>query len=1323
MDRIERPRLSPLQAHEAIEHFEAQRGGAALRLAMHAALPQSLRVDLLHALRLNFAAETLGDAAVEADVLFAPFVLTLGNACWEFDGEVRMQLLRALDPCYPGEAPPRSVQVADFVLAWLDRERRRMRASSDIVYCTWIDVERWNALAFADPDAAAERLAEAVQQAMGAVQPTVRLRIGTLAAALATPLVAHRRLLAFARGVEALHVGEIESAQQLLERVGDHSIVAGTRSIDPGAAMRAARARSSDATEIAASSVAAPAAHRVMVIVHAMVDEAWSHRLRPQIEQLSEQDNSEVRQVDELTIGQLAPGAQIDWLFADAQVVVVLLSPNYVESSTLARVDERLLSLQRRGAVRLLWTCVRRCLWQRTPYAGLQWVHSANEPLADMTEVDAERHLEQIALAVTRAWTAQPVQAAELEPAETDGSIYITSLAEEAGTHRELLVERLRKQGLAVYEDSDSPAHAQPSSDAATPKFAAMLILIGPRWAEVASDALGSQQHEWAPRFARVADALSRGTTVVPVLIDDTSMPRWPELPGPLKALLSLRALPLRLPRWDEDLQLILSRVNAALGGSATARAVPPRRVLLVVEGRNDRGLADALAAQLRSIGYESVTPGTEFDTARPRAILVSALRGADFLVLDLSLPEGRLIDWTSAAAEARVPLVPIQGAENPARDAWAAHLLEPRRAAWVAPAVHFDRSGELEHGVASRIVHAAAAVQEREKPAYARDQMQEEPAVGASLHVALCSTMADLSAFRDAAVAAATGGGHEVTPFDYAEDSAPLQRELASIAQCEVAVFIVAWRYGYLPIDPELNPHRLSIVELQYREALRLETARLVLLVEDVPDWPTQWIDGDDRITRFRSVLARDSATRPIRSVEDLRTALDGFLAEPKFLPGPGIPVASPGNLANAAKDHSEYPPGRVLLFVGHSIDRTDRAVPRFPAALEAAAASAIREAVAAELERGNVAYAIACATDGGDLLFLEACANLGVPTRIFLPVPDRKFVEIYLGPMNADWIARYRRVAQRSPVIVLPDPSSNDTGAPLRDLWQRNSDAMLEAALARGAEQAALIALWDGEPTESPGGPTYLLSRANTLGIRRVVINPKALTVQPSPLGARRPLHLFFLVDTSASMNGKKIDALNEAMRGSIATMREVAEENPNAEVFVRVLRFGDVAQWHVSQPTSIHDFRWTDLHAAGATQTGAAIRLLTEALKVQNMPVRGLPPVAVLITDGGPTDDYDTAIQSLLTEPWGKRALRIGLAIGDDADLISIERFISNPDLKPVRTDNLQDLAGKIKWASTVPLRAVARTDRGNIDNDDVAIPLAPPPTSASASGDVF
>jgi uncharacterized protein YegL len=71
-------------------------------------------------------------------------------------------------------------------------------------------------------------------------------------------------------------------------------------------------------------------------------------------------------------------------------------------------------------------------------------------------------------------------------------------------------------------------------------------------------------------------------------------------------------------------------------------------------------------------------------------------------------------------------------------------------------------------------------------------------------------------------------------------------------------------------------------------------------------------------------------------------------------------------------------------------------------------------------------------------------------------------------------------------------------------------------------------------------------------------------------------------------------KVQALNYAIRNAIPDMRKVADENPNAKVLVRAIKFSNGAQWHVSQPTDVADFEWTDLKAGGVTDMGKALSM---------------------------------------------------------------------------------------------------------------------------------
>ena len=191
-----------------------------------------------------------------------------------------------------------------------------------------------------------------------------------------------------------------------------------------------------------------------------------------------------------------------------------------------------------------------------------------------------------------------------------------------------------------------------------------------------------------------------------------------------------------------------------------------------------------------------------------------------------------------------------------------------------------------------------------------------------------------------------------------------------------------------------------------------------------------------------------------------------------------------------------------------------------------------------------------------------------------------------------------------------------------------------------------------------------------------------------------AKRELHFFWITDCSGSMsvNGK-IQSLNNAIREAIPEMREVAHENPNADLKIRALKFSSGAKWHIAQPTDIEEFEWEDLRADGVTDLGKALEMLAEKLDESAMPKRGLPPVLVLVSDGQPTDDYQKSLEKLNSKPWGQKAVKIAIAIGDDADHEILQEFIANQEIKPLQANNSEELTAYIKWASTEVVKSAS------------------------------
>jgi uncharacterized protein YegL len=147
----------------------------------------------------------------------------------------------------------------------------------------------------------------------------------------------------------------------------------------------------------------------------------------------------------------------------------------------------------------------------------------------------------------------------------------------------------------------------------------------------------------------------------------------------------------------------------------------------------------------------------------------------------------------------------------------------------------------------------------------------------------------------------------------------------------------------------------------------------------------------------------------------------------------------------------------------------------------------------------------------------------------------------------------------------------------------------------------------------------------------------------------------------------------------------MVDEAADNPNALLYIRTLKFATGASWLTADPVKVEAYAWEDLTAGGVTDLGKAFELLAAQLDVRQMGERALPPVIVLLTDGQPTDDYKKSLQKFQKLPWAKKAVKIAISIGQDADDDVLLEFTGNRELI-LQANNANMLAKMIKWAST-------------------------------------
>jgi uncharacterized protein YegL len=160
------------------------------------------------------------------------------------------------------------------------------------------------------------------------------------------------------------------------------------------------------------------------------------------------------------------------------------------------------------------------------------------------------------------------------------------------------------------------------------------------------------------------------------------------------------------------------------------------------------------------------------------------------------------------------------------------------------------------------------------------------------------------------------------------------------------------------------------------------------------------------------------------------------------------------------------------------------------------------------------------------------------------------------------------------------------------------------------------------------------------------------------------RRTMVLFFVIDASGSMDGDKMGSVNTAIQEVIPTIRDVSDENADAQIKIAALEFSSGVRWLTpSGPIPVENFSWNFIDAAGPTDFGAACRALNEKLSTKAFmqeATGSFAPAIFLMSDGDPTDDYQSELQALKQNNWFKAAVKVAVAIGGDANKDVLKEF---------------------------------------------------------------
>ncbi|GHV72610.1 tellurium resistance protein TerY [Bacteroidia bacterium] len=202
-------------------------------------------------------------------------------------------------------------------------------------------------------------------------------------------------------------------------------------------------------------------------------------------------------------------------------------------------------------------------------------------------------------------------------------------------------------------------------------------------------------------------------------------------------------------------------------------------------------------------------------------------------------------------------------------------------------------------------------------------------------------------------------------------------------------------------------------------------------------------------------------------------------------------------------------------------------------------------------------------------------------------------------------------------------------------------------------------------------------------------------------------RRLPVYLVLDTSGSMSGEPIAAVETGVQTLVSALRQ----DPYAleTAYLSIITFDSSAN-QIVPLTELTAFQIPSISATGLTSLGDALKLLankidTEVAKTTAEVKGDWKPLVFIMTDGGPTDDWKKGLAEFQKR---KTGMVVACAAGQSADTNVLKQITEC--VVQLDTADSSTIKAFFKWVSSSISTGSQKVDSGN---EVVGLGELPPP----------